>query len=99
MQSKQGKNKEAAERTDEMLLELANMVEDIEDSKKANAIQQLRLIEKKIRILRRLNFQRKKTKDGGVRSRLQLPALWPTVDKYDEDTEYILEDPKIVDKE
>jgi hypothetical protein len=92
-------HKEAAKRRDEMLLELANMAEDTEDSKKANAIRQLRLIEKKIRIFRRLNFQRKKTIDGGGISRLQVPASWPTADKYDKDTEYILEDPKMVDKE
>jgi hypothetical protein len=92
-------HKEAAKRRDKMLLELANMAEDVEDSKKANAIRQLRLIEKKIRIFRRLNFQRKKTIDGGGILRLQVPASWPTADEYDEDTEYILEDPKMVDKE
>jgi hypothetical protein len=93
------KHKEAAKRRDEILLELANMAEDVEDTKKANAIRQLRLIEKKIRIFRRLNFQRKKTIDGGGISRLQVPASWPTVNEFDEDTEYILEDPKMVDKE
>jgi hypothetical protein len=92
-------HKEAAKRRDEMLLELANMAEDVEDSKKANAIRQLRLIEKKIRLFRRLNFQRKKTTDGGGISRLQVPASWPTADEYDEEKEYTLEDPKTVDKD
>ena len=92
-------HKEAAKRRDAMLLELANMAEDVEESKKANAIRQLRLIEKKIRIFRRLNFQRKKTIDGGGISILQVPALWPTADEYEEEIEYTLEDPKTVDKD
>ncbi|OEU15138.1 hypothetical protein FRACYDRAFT_239817 [Fragilariopsis cylindrus CCMP1102] len=92
-------HREAAKRRDEMLLELANMAEDVEDSKKANAIRQLRLIEKKIRAFRRLNFQRKKTIDGGGISRLQVPTSWPTAEEYDEETEYNLEDPKTVDKD
>jgi hypothetical protein len=92
-------HKEAAKRRDKMLLELANIAEDVEDSKKANTIRQLRIKEKKIRIFRRLNFQRKKTIDGGRISRLQVPASWPTADEYGKDTEYILEDPKTVDKD
>jgi hypothetical protein len=82
-----------------MLLELANMVEDMEDSKEANAIRQLRLIEKKIRLFRRLNFQRNKTIDGGGISRLQVPTSWPTAEEYDKEKEYILEDPKVIDKD
>jgi hypothetical protein len=92
-------HKQANDRRDEMLGELANFAEDVDKKKKANAIRLQKRTKKLVRAYRRLNFQRNKTIDGGGISRLQVPHSWPTMDGYNDAEDYNLEDPKAVDQE
>jgi hypothetical protein len=91
-------HKQSNDRRDEMLGDLANFAEDVDEKKKANAIRQQKRTEKLVRAYRRLNFQRNKTMDGGGISRVQVPCSWPTMEDYNEDYDYSLEDPKGIDQ-
>ena len=91
-------HKQSDLRRDEMLGELANFADDVDEKKKANAIRQQKKVEKLVRAYRRLNFQRNRTTDGGGITRLQVPHSWPTMNEYNEEEDYNLEDPKAVDQ-
>jgi hypothetical protein len=84
----------SAERRDAMLLELANMADDADESKKANAIRQMKRTERRSRVHGKLNFQRNRTHNGGGITRLQVPQSWPTMEEYNDNQTYALEDPK-----
>ena len=92
-------HKKSAERRDMMLLELANFAEDMEEPKKAKALRQMKRVERNTRVFNKYRFQRGKTISGGGISRLQVPTSWPSVENYDDDIDYVLEDPKKVDKQ
>ena len=91
-------HKESAEKRDESLLERANMADDADDKKKANAIRQMKKTEKNTRAFQKLKFKRGLNHDGGGISRLQVPVSWPTSTEYDDQENYNLEDPKAVDQ-
>jgi hypothetical protein len=91
-------HKQSNDRRDEMLGELANFADDVDEKKKAHAIRQQKKTEQLVRAYRRLNFQRNRTTDGGGISRLQVPNSWPTMEEYDDNIEYNMEDPKAVDQ-
>jgi hypothetical protein len=81
-----------------MQSDLANFADDVDEKKKANAIRQQKKTEKLVRAYRRLNFQRNRTNDIGGISRLQVPNSWPTMENYNEEEDYNLENPKAVDQ-
>jgi hypothetical protein len=79
---------------DESLLETANMAEDADDKKKAKAIRQKKNTEQQAQAFLKLKFKRGLIRDGRGIFRLQVPVSWPTVDEYDGEEDYDLEDPK-----
>jgi hypothetical protein len=46
----------------------------------------------------KLKFKRGLIRDGGGKSRLQVPVSWPTAADYDDGVDYDLEDPKSTDQ-
>jgi septal ring factor EnvC (AmiA/AmiB activator) len=86
-------HKNSDNKRDESLLEIANMAEDAEDKKKAEAIRQMKKIEQQSRTYQKLKFKTGLIRVGGGISRLQVPVSWPTVADYDDKEDYDLEDP------
>jgi hypothetical protein len=70
---------------DESLLERANMAEDADDKKKAKEIRQIKNTEQQARAFLKLKFKRGLIRDGGGKSRLQVPVSWPTAEEYDDE--------------
>jgi hypothetical protein len=91
-------HKKSADRRDEFLLERANISEDTGDKKKAKIIRQIRKNEREARAFGKLQFQRGRMNKGGGITRLQVPKSWPSLEEYDVDQDYSLEDPKKVDQ-
>ena len=91
-------HKKSAERRDTMLLELANFAEDMEEPKKAKALRQMKRVERNTRVFNKYRFQKGTTHNGGGISRLQVPTSWPSIEDYDDNINYDLEDPKAVDQ-
>jgi hypothetical protein len=82
-----------------MLLELANFAEDMDETKKAKALRQMKRVERNTRVFNKYRFQKGKMITGGDISRIQVPTSWPSAEDYDDDIDYILEDPKKVNKQ
>lgn len=83
-------------RRDEELLESANIAEDIGEKKKAKRLRQLCNIKHKIQVFKHLDFQQGKDMRSSGIDRLEVPKSWPTMEEYDENKKYDLEDPKSV---
>ena len=80
-------------RRDEELLEAANIADNIGKKQKAKRLRQLRHVKHKIKVFKRLNFQRgKDLKSTGI-DKLEVLRSWPTLEEYDEDVTYNLQDP------
>jgi hypothetical protein len=91
-------HKKHEERRAKFLLEKANIAEDTGDKKKAKLILQIRNKEREARAFGKLQFQRGRSNRGGGISQLQVPQSWPTLQDYNENEDYILEDPKLVNQ-
>ena len=48
-------------------------------------------------VFKRINFVQGKTNLEGI-NRLEVPTSWPTQDEYEENIDYVLEDPKSIRK-
>jgi hypothetical protein len=87
-------HEESKERREKYLLEQANISEDPDDKMKAKALRLMRLRERQGRAYSKFAYQWRGGSRGGGIKRLQVPEAWPTMDEYDDNKQYELEDPK-----
>ena len=80
---------------DNELLSAAKVAEDTKDSDKASTLRQLRNIEHKIRVFKKLNFQCGKDIQSAGITRVEVPASWPSLEM-DPDTVEFLDNSKII---